>query len=137
MAPLWIRIITGESLFLLKQDFFQGYFEHCHNEQQRELSQKAPSIKYFWTWLLQNYQDLSRPKIRIPNIVVVGISIGKAMINCDPKGDLAMVITKIWMDPHAGEVAVGRVYSGSINQGESVWAIGAVGRCFNSEHDGE
>ena len=30
------------------------------------------------------------------------------------------------MDPHAGEVAVGRVYSGAINQGESVYAIGAA-----------
>ena len=37
-----------------------------------------------------------------------------------------MMITKIWMDPHAGEVAVGRLYSGAINQGESVYAIGAA-----------
>tara|TARA_Y100001954_G_C15804665_1_gene601984 strand:- start:1601 stop:2926 length:1326 start_codon:yes stop_codon:yes gene_type:complete len=36
------------------------------------------------------------------------------------------MITKIWMDPHAGEVAVGRVYSGRIKHGESVWAIGAA-----------
>jgi len=36
------------------------------------------------------------------------------------------MITKIWMDPHAGEVAVGRIYSGAINQGESVYAIGAA-----------
>ena len=50
---------------------------------------------------------------------------GKAMLACDPDGTLAMMITKIWMDPHAGEVAVGRIYSGSINHGETVWAIGA------------
>ena len=30
------------------------------------------------------------------------------------------------MDPHAGEVAVGRVYSGRIKHGESVWAIGSA-----------
>jgi len=36
------------------------------------------------------------------------------------------MITKIWMDPHAGEVAVGRVYSGSIKHGETVWAIGGA-----------
>ena len=29
------------------------------------------------------------------------------------------------MDPHAGDVAVGRIYSGAIAQGESVYAIGA------------
>ena len=48
------------------------------------------------------------------------------MIDCDPEAELAMMVTKIWMDPHAGEVAVGRVYSGAINQGESVYAIGAA-----------
>jgi elongation factor 2 len=47
------------------------------------------------------------------------------MIGCDPEAELAMMITKIWMDPHAGEVAVGRIYSGAISQGESVYAIGA------------
>ena len=60
------------------------------------------------------------------------------MVSCDPDADLAMMITKIWMDPHAGEVAVGRVYSGSINQGESVYAIGAAKAraCSASLHDG-
>ena len=48
------------------------------------------------------------------------------MVSCDPDAELAMMITKIWMDPHAGEVAVGRLYSGAINQGESVYAIGAA-----------
>ena len=47
------------------------------------------------------------------------------MMECDAEGPLSLMITKIWMDPHAGEVAVGRVYSGSIKHGESLWAIGA------------
>ena len=65
---------------------------------------------------------------RIPNIWNgdLDTTIGKAMVNCDPDAELAMMITKIWMDPHAGEVAVGRLYSGAINQGESVFAIGAA-----------
>jgi elongation factor 2 len=64
---------------------------------------------------------------RIPNIWTGDLdsTIGKAMIGCDPEAELAMMITKIWMDPHAGEVAVGRIYSGAISQGESVYAIGA------------
>ena len=33
------------------------------------------------------------------------------MMECDAEGPLSLMITKIWMDPHAGEVAVGRVYS--------------------------
>ena len=65
---------------------------------------------------------------RIPNIWTGDLEspVGKSMIGCDPEAELAMMITKIWMDPHAGEVAVGRIYSGAISQGESVFAIGAA-----------
>jgi elongation factor 2 len=65
---------------------------------------------------------------RIPNIWTGDLEspIGKSMMSCDPEAELAMMITKIWMDPHAGEVAVGRIYSGAISQGESVFAIGAA-----------
>ena len=52
--------------------------------------------------------------------------IGTAMLSCDSRGPLSLMITKIWMDPHAGEVAVGRLYSGTIKHGESVWALGAA-----------
>ena len=107
---------------------FKDIFEHCHNEQQRELSQKAPVHQVLLDMAVTKLPGpVEAQKYRIPNIWQGDLEspIGKAMINCDPKGDLAMMITKIWMDPHAGEVAVGRVYSGSINQGESVWAIGA------------
>jgi elongation factor 2 len=65
---------------------------------------------------------------RVPNIWTGDLEseIGKSMMNCDPDAELAMMITKIWMDPHAGEVAVGRIYSGTIAQGESVYALGAA-----------
>jgi elongation factor 2 len=65
---------------------------------------------------------------RVPNIWTGDLEseIGKSMMSCDPDAELAMMITKIWMDPHAGEVAVGRIYSGAIAQGESVYAIGAA-----------
>ena len=42
------------------------------------------------------------------------------MTNCDENGPLAVMITKIILDPHAGEVAVGRVYSGKITRGQIV-----------------
>ena len=65
---------------------------------------------------------------RIPNIWQGDLDseFAKSMINCDSSGPLSLMIVKIWMDPHAGEVAVGRVYSGSIKHGESVWALGAA-----------
>ena len=108
---------------------FKDIFEHCHNEQQKELAKKAPVHEVL---LDMSVEKLPSPmvaqKYRIPNIWQGDLEsdVGKSMMKCDSDGPLSLMITKIWMDPHAGEVAVGRVYSGSIKHGETVWAIGGA-----------
>ena len=108
---------------------FKDIFEHCHNEQQRELAKKAPVHEVL---LDMTVEKLPSPMIaqeyRIPNIWQGELesSAGKSMLQCDSGGPLSLMITKIWMDPHAGEVAVGRVYSGTVKQGDAVWAIGSA-----------
>ena len=104
-------------------------FEFCNNEDQKTLAQKAPVHEVLLDMAVTKLPGpVEAQPYRIPNIWTGDLetTIGKAMINCDPEAELAMMITKIWMDPHAGEVAVGRLYSGAINQGESVYAIGAA-----------
>ena len=104
-------------------------FEYCNNEDQKTLAQKAPVHEVLLDMAVTKLPGpVEAQPYRIPNIWNGDLDtpIGKAMIGCDPEAELAMMITKIWMDPHAGEVAVGRLYSGSINQGESVFAIGAA-----------
>jgi elongation factor 2 len=51
---------------------------------------------------------------------------GKAMINCDPKGAVAMMVTDISFDPHAGEVATGRLFSGSLKRGDVLYVMGSA-----------
>ena len=46
------------------------------------------------------------------------------MVSTSDSGPLALMITKIVMDPHAGEVAVGRMYSGKIERGQELYVIG-------------
>jgi len=104
-------------------------FEFCNNEDQKTLAQKAPVHEVLLDMAVTKLPGpVEAQPYRIPNIWTGDLEtpIGKAMISCDPEAELAMMITKIWMDPHAGEVAVGRLYSGAINQGESVYAIGAA-----------
>ncbi len=104
-------------------------FEYCNKEDQKTLAQKAPVHEVLLDMAVTKLPGpVEAQPYRIPNIWNgdLDTTIGKAMIGCDPDAELAMMITKIWMDPHAGEVAVGRLYSGSINQGESVFAIGAA-----------
>ncbi|ETA68762.1 elongation factor EF-2 [Methanolobus sp. WCC1] len=48
----------------------------------------------------------------------------KSMINADPNADLAFMVTDITMDPHAGEVATGRLFSGSLSRGMEAFVSG-------------
>lgn len=108
---------------------FKQIFEYCNNEDQKTLAQKAPVHEVLLDMAVTKLPSpIQAQEYRIPNIWTGDLEseVGQAMLKCDPEGELAMMITKIWMDPHAGEVAVGRLYSGAINQGESVYAIGAA-----------
>lgn len=50
-------------------------------------------------------------------------SVGKAMAKVDPNGHLLMCITFIEVDPHSGVVAIGRVFSGSVEKGKVVQMV--------------
>src|SRR3972149_5826276 len=45
---------------------------------------------------------------------------GQAMIKCDDNGPVLMSVTSIIMDPQAGLVATGRLFSGTVREGEPV-----------------
>ena len=108
---------------------FTDIFEYCHNEQQKELAKKAPVHEVLLDMSVDKLPSpLVAQQYRIPNIWNGDLEseAGAAMLACDPNGPLSLMITKIWMDTHAGEVAVGRIYSGTITQGQTVWALGAA-----------
>ncbi len=64
-------------------------------------------------------------KYRIPKIWKGDINseIGKAMLNADPNGPAVMLINDIRVDPHAGLVATGRLFSGTLEPGREVWLV--------------
>ncbi len=108
---------------------FKDIFDYCNDENQEELAKRAPVHEVLLDMAVSQLPGpVEAQEYRIPNIWTGDLEseLGKAMMSCDPDGPLALMITKIWMDPHAGEVAVGRLYSGTINHGDSVWAIGGA-----------
>jgi elongation factor 2 len=108
---------------------FTQIFEYCHNEEQKELAKKAPVHEVLLDMAVEKLPSpIVAQKYRIPNIWQGDLEseTGMAMLSCDSEGPLSLMITKIWMDPHAGEVAVGRIYSGTIKHGDSVWALGGA-----------
>ena len=46
--------------------------------------------------------------------------VGKSLMNCDPEGPLMFVVTKVVVDPQAGEIAAGRLFSGTMEEGLEV-----------------
>jgi len=62
---------------------------------------------------------------RIPKIWRGDIDsdIGKAMMRADPNGPLVYFVNDMRVDPHAGFVATGRVFSGTLRAGEEVWLL--------------
>ncbi len=50
---------------------------------------------------------------------------GKDLLSCNPNGKIAFCITRILIDPKAGrEVSAGRLYSGTIKNGMTLWLNG-------------
>jgi elongation factor 2 len=62
---------------------------------------------------------------RIPNIWhgEIDSEEGKALVSCDPNGPLFFVVTKIIVDPQAGEIPSGRLFSGTVKRGMEVYQI--------------
>ena len=62
---------------------------------------------------------------RIPKIWKGEIEseVGQAMLNCQDNGPTVMCITLAQMDPHAGLVATGRLFSGSIKEGGQIYLV--------------
>lgn len=106
---------------------FKDIYEYCKNDDERELAEKLPIHEVALDMVIDH---LPNPEVaqqyRIPIIWKGDLEseVGQTMLNCDSDGPLAIMITKIIMDPHAGEVAFGRVYGGSIHEGEEVYISG-------------
>lgn len=47
--------------------------------------------------------------------------VGNDLISCNPSGEPAFVCTKIVIDKNAGEIATGRLFSGTLRSGDSVY----------------
>tara|TARA_Y100000310_G_scaffold336916_1_gene422678 strand:+ start:91 stop:2262 length:2172 start_codon:yes stop_codon:yes gene_type:complete len=93
-------------------------------EAYKELAKKAPLNDVVLGMVVAH---LPNPKAaqdyRIPKIWhgEIKSQIGKDLKACNEKGEVAFVPIKIVIDPHAGEVAAGRLFSGKINQGDDVY----------------
>jgi len=106
---------------------FKDIYEYCKNNDQKTLAKKAPIHEVALNMVIEHLPNPKEAqKYRIP-VIWKGdpdSPVGKAMLECDSHGPLALMVTKIIIDPHAGEIAFGRVYGGKIKDGQEVYICG-------------
>ncbi|WP_400208112.1 elongation factor EF-2 [Candidatus Methanomassiliicoccus intestinalis] len=106
---------------------FKDVYEYCKNEDQKSLAKKSPVHEVLLNMAIEHVPNpVEAQKLRIPVIWKGDMEseIGKSMMKCDPNGPVALMVTKIVIDPHAGEVALGRLFSGTVARGQELWISG-------------
>ncbi|BBD71886.1 elongation factor EF-2 [Sulfodiicoccus acidiphilus] len=93
-----------------------------------ELAQQVPIDEALLDAVIRFVPDpVEAQKYRIPKIWKGDLDneLAKAMLSADMNGPVVMMITDMKVDPHAGLVATGRVFSGTVRPGQEVWLVNA------------
>jgi elongation factor 2 len=110
---------------------FDDIYDACKNDKQKELAEKVPIHDVLLGMVVDHLPspDVSQ-KYRVPSIWSGDIESveGQGMINTDPDSPLAVMITNVSIDKHAGEIATGRVYGGTIEKGSEIYFVGSHGK---------
>ncbi|MBD3303970.1 elongation factor EF-2 [Candidatus Woesearchaeota archaeon] len=93
-------------------------------EEYKKLQKKAPIHEVVLNMVIRHHPDPKQAQeYRIPKLWRGDLESkdGQAMLNCDPAGPIWACITKIVVDPQAGEISCGRLFSGTIKRGVGVY----------------
>jgi len=103
---------------------FKDVIDAYENDNHKELAKKAPIYEVVLGMSINHHPNpVDAQKYRIPKIWHgdVDSELGKDLLSCNPKGEVTFVPIKIVVDKHAGEVAAGRLFSGTLKQGDEVY----------------
>ncbi len=117
----WAVSIKAMNKFNIK---FSDIFNHCRQGQHNILQEKAPLDEVLLTMILEHLPNpLDAQKYRIPQIWHGDINSddGKALLLCSAEGKTIGVCIGVVNDPHAGEVAIVRLFSGRVRKGDMLY----------------
>ncbi len=107
---------------------FPDIIDFVSTGRSREIAQRAKINDVVFDMVVRH---LPSPHVaqryRIPNIWRgdVGSPVGQAMVNTDTGGPTTFMVTDITMDPSAGEIATGRIFSGRLQKGMELAVVGS------------
>jgi elongation factor 2 len=94
----------------------------------KSLAERAPLHEAVLGMVVQHHPPPHiAQRYRIPKIWPGDLesSLGKSLLACDEKGPAVMMVTTINVDPQAGRVATGRLFSGTVKDGDEIYLIDA------------
>ena len=109
------------------KDVYDAYTSNDQNAI-RSLAEKAPLHEAVLGMVVQHHPPPHvAQKYRIPKIWQGNLEseVGRSILGCDEKGPAVMMVTTINVDPQAGRIATGRLFSGTIKDGDEVYLIDA------------
>ncbi len=110
---------------------FKDIMDYCAQEKQDELAKKSKLHEVLLDMVVKHLPSpVVAQKYRVPNIWHGDMEgpIGKDMQACKDDGKFAMMVTKIIIDPQAGEITTGRIFSGTIKRGMEIYSNGSKQR---------
>ncbi|MEM3361990.1 MAG: elongation factor EF-2 [Candidatus Anstonellaceae archaeon] len=117
----WALSIVSMQKFGIK---FSDIISLCKEGKIKELVERSPLDEVLLEMIVRHLPspDVAQ-KYRIPTIWKGDIESedGKALINCDPNYKMIGVCIGVVNDPHAGEVAILRLFSGKVKKGDMLY----------------
>ncbi|NLN44606.1 MAG: elongation factor EF-2, partial [Methanosarcina sp.] len=108
---------------------FNDVYDYCKAGDMKSLAEKCPlheAVLDMVIHFLPNPLEAQKNRVKVIWHGDESSEIGKSMANANSDGELAFMVTDISIDPHAGEVATGRLFSGSFTRGMEVYTSGTV-----------
>jgi elongation factor 2 len=110
---------------------FGDIMELERNDNRQELHERTPLSNVVLDMVCEHFPNpIDAQPRRIPRIwrgdSESEIADTMRMVNED--GEVVLMVTDIGIDPHAGEIAAGRVFSGTLEKGQELYVSGTAGK---------
>ena len=110
---------------------FGDVIEMERNDKRTELHEKSPLSNVVLDMVAEHFPNpVDAQPDRIPTVwrgdPDSQLAEDMQLVNKD--GEVVFMVTDISMDPHAGEIATGRVFSGTLEEGQELYVSGTAGK---------
>jgi elongation factor 2 len=110
---------------------FGEIMELERNDKRQELHERTPLSDVVLDMVCEHFPNpLDAQPRRIPRIWRgdADSQLAEDMQLVNEDGEVVLMVTDIGIDPHAGEIAAGRVFSGTLEKGQELYVSGTAGK---------